>query len=684
MIRPRTLALVALAAAACSGTKEKPGALLHGPAAIAAFDGIVAHDDYALRPYLAIANERGDELRLIDLADNHVVESPGLAFPLSIPFVGRPMRVASADLHQAGRPSALAVVQAGSNVVDLIDTWSGYPTAVRQVALASDGEVLAIAGVAVTDGAATPQPVAGRARFVVALTGGRLEVIELTRGTGDEIVAAAPVTVSGLPYDVTSLSQAADPGVVYAGSLDLNPGYGIAKIALPANLAGAGPAAWYPTGVPIQHVAAVSYAFWDFATDTFAAAPTERVVAVPSPGACLPARSVCGMLLVNPSTGGLAAGWAPSESSILPMTLPAPVTGLVAAGRAASALMPLVSGAGTANTTALAAVTATDGAVYFVDVAHWAMISESSPLVGTGRTRVSSAASIVHAGSGPATIGLSDGTATTVDPKLLPARVKVTPGFTPDDDWKLTWQGILPGLDGRGGRFRRTGATRTVTVQVGTGPVFEQADLLALGVRAGDSVPVLSIDPYCIDFAVATAAADPIGSQVEVTVPPGSCLETVPDGADVPITLAIRASGLVLTGTKTGYAGRPTSGVPFTFAGTRQFYVTDKCTSTECIANWPGLTFPFPSGNALELTAVTLGTPAMDDALHFTTKSGVVPTARRPNVEGTVIGSVLPLGLALRDPGGAGAGVGVYASFNSGVVALFNTGSAANAMAVVR
>lgn len=688
MNRPSILAFLALAlaSAACSGGSEKPGAMFRGPAALAIFQGRVTHDDGGLHPYLAVANVRGDELRLVHLDDDEVVESPGLAFPLSVPVEGRPMLVASADMNEATKPSALAVVEAGAyvpglavaNVLDLIDTWNGFTQVATQVTLATDGEVLAVAPAAVPDGLGGR--LADRARFVVALTGGRLEIVELTRGTGNEIVAtrlASPL--SGLPFDVSSLSQGADPGFIYAGSMDGNPGFGLAKIALPADLTGwsataPGTVTWYETGLPIEHIAAVTYDFWDVGTGSYGAS-TERVVAVPTASACL---TVCGMLLVNPSTGALAAGWAPSETTLLPMSLPAPVTGVVAAGRAASALMPLVSGAGTVNTTAVAVFTATDGGIYFVDLAHWAIASDTSPLVGTGRTRASSAS--VYGG----TIGLSDGSGTTVDPALLPARVKVTPGFTADEDWTLTWQGILPGLDGRGGRFRRSGATRTVAVQVGTGPVFEQADLVALGVKAGDAVGVLSIDPYCIDFAVATATADPTGNQVEVTVPTGSCLETVPDGADVPITLAIRASGLVLTGAKTGYVGRPTPGAPFTFAGTRQFYVTDPCTSTECTANWPGLTFPFPSGAALELTAELIGTPAQDDHLHFTTKSGVTPAARRPVVDGKVIASPYPAGLALRDKGGSGVGVLVHASYTAGVVVILSSAAAANTMSVIR
>lgn len=716
MNRLRILAILALAVTACSGGSEKPGAMFRGPAALAVFQGRVAHDDGGLHPYLAVGNERGDELRLVHLDDNEVVESPGLAFPLSVPVDGRPMLVAAADMNEVTKPSALAVVEAGSyvpglpvaNVLDLIDTWNGFTTVATQVTLATDGEVLAIAPAAVPDGAGGK--VADRARFVVALTGGRLEIVELTRvAASDEIVAtrlAAPL--GGLPFDVTSLSQGADPGFIYAGSMDGNPGFGVAKIALPADLTGwsasaPGTVEWFTTGAPTRSIAAVSYAGWDYSTGVSdpAEAVVERVVVVPVPGECGPGKLVrCGLLSLDSGTGMLAPAWIPllkqvpsDEGHLLPIPVPAPVTALAAVGRAAAALMPVVSGAGTVNTSGLAVATATDGGIYFVDLAHWSMISETSPLVGAGKTRAS-AASVV-AGTASA-IGLQalGGTAYSAKSTELAARIRVTPGFTPDEDWTLTWQGILPGLETRGALFTRSGALRQVSVPLGAGPA--QVDLGALHVAVGDRVVITGIEAWCPSGTELEVADVSSGTYATVTVPAGNCLAAVPDLAQEPCVATFRAKDLILAGARTGYVGRPVAGTAFSYTGLRQFYVTDPCTTTECIANWMtapyALDFPFPLGPSVAFTAAyvdSTGTevtaePSRDTAIRFTTKSGVTPTARRPIVDGKVVASPYPAGLALRDLGGSGVGVQVHASYTAGVVVILSSGAAANSMTVVR
>lgn len=775
MSRVRLLAIATLVAAACSGTKDKPGAALHGPAALAVFEGYVYHDDGSFRPYLAVANERGDELRLVDLTDSQVVESPGLAFPLSVPFVGRPMMVASADLHDGPTmPWALAVIEAGSTTIDLIDTWTGYPVVVARVPLAADGEVLALASAAVPDATTPTSPAAGRARLVVAMTGGRLEIVELSRGKAGAVVATRLVDgtgqtfVRGLPFDASSLSQGGDPGRIYAGSLDVNPGYGIASVALPRDLTGwsaatAGNVNWYPTGAPIQSVAAVGYSLWSFATDSFDAALSERVVAVPAPSSCMPAKAVCGMLLVNPSAGGLAAGWAPGETTLLPMALPAPVLGLAAAGRTAAALMPLTSAAGTKNTSAFAAVTAADGAIYFVDVARWAMVSETSTLVGAGQTRVS-AASVV-AGALPKTtsaLGLWRLGGQSLTPVLsaaaadLPARIRVTPGFTPDDDWTLEWQGILPWLNQASATFTESGGTRTLSVRAGAGTF---ADLSSLHVRAGDLVEIGPVGSCTVssEAQISGTAGTPVTGTTVTLVPPAGkawtdlCVGGI-TGVTRDVAATFRALGLLLTGAKTGVAEpRPAKFVPSEFVKLpppnqtqdsttptdyslaanefkttapvdRLFYVTDPCTSTAtCDAAWKAaphadvpdtgttprptivnsLTFPFPTGPMLGFSVglvdpgcaapktaadcvATAPDPSRGAAIHFTTRSGVVPTGRRPIVDGRIVAADLPLGLALRDTGGSGVGVSVYASFTPGVLVLLSAGAATGTMAVLR
>lgn len=719
MKRISLIAAFAAAAAACSGGSEKPGALLRGPGALAVFDGIVAHGTGTIRPYLAVANERGDELRLVDTTDNEIVESPGLVFPLSVPFTGRPMLLASADLNEVEyRPSALLVIAAGSNVVELIDTWSGYPTVAARVQLEPEAEVLAMT--------AEPLPAGAGGRVVVALSGGRLEIIELARGAGDSIVPTLRrPALPPLTFDAASLAPSRTPGVVYAASRDLLPGalFGVARIALPQDLTGWDPAAAGTVKAldalaPTEAVAVATFDDWIFPTpgsppaqaDTWGGS-VERVIAVPVASACGEGKKVaCGLLALDPGAawggallGHLVPNSVAGESPYRPpIPIPAPVAGILATGRTSAELLTMTSGAGTQGTTGLAVVTATNGGIYLVDLARWAMASETSPLVGDRRARVAAAAPVPGASSAIGLWGL-DGSAPSALDAELSARVRVTPGFTPDETWRLTWQGVLPGLEARGATFEVSGGTRTLAVQLGTAP---GADLAKLGVADGDSVELRAIGAiaaYCPAGAEVAVSGAPAGSVVTLTVPAGSCLEAVPDPSSTSVVATVRASGLVLTGATAGYAGRPVAaaafGAEFQHAGRRLFYVTDACVAgSACASIWQvppydlTLKFPLPTGPAVGLLPAWLDAdgkivdvaPSRGTAIQFTTASGLTPSGRRPIVDGAAVASSLPSGLVLLDPGGAGTGVRVLASYTAGLIMDFWTSNGTGTMAVIR
>jgi len=114
------------------------------------------------------------------------------------------------------------------------------------------------------------------------------------------------------------------------------------------------------------------------------------------------------------------------------------------------------------------------------------------------------------------------------------------------------------------------------------------------------------------------------------------------------------------------------------------------------------LDFPFPAGPALGFVvgfvdtnpatcpppktpadcALTAPEPATGTAIHFTTRSGLVPSPRRPRISGAVVASALPSGLSILDNGAAG--VTVHASYAAGMVMIFDPASSITTMSVVR
>jgi hypothetical protein len=334
---------------------------------------------------------------------------------------------------------------------------------------------------------------------------------------------------------------------------------------------------------------------------------------------------------------------------------------------------------------------------------------------------VSVASTVV--GTSPSAIGLFglDGAAATIAVAALPARIRVTPGFTPDDAWTLTWQGTLPDLDGRAAVLGRDGGGLWLAVQVGALSPVSAASLDALGVEVGDTVEIGSISALCpagveltVNAILAGDATRP-GGRVQLDDPSvtGPCRDSLLAlGSSVGASATFRGSALVLAGVASGHAGRPAldlvapfdapaehlvDGTHFPPRFPRLFYVTDACAAgSECAAAWTvpplSLAFPLPSGPALGLAPglvdgdgnATDVLPLRGTSIHFTTASGLVPSVRRPIIKGTALASALPSGLALVDGGASGAGVQVYASFTAGLVMSFSTAVAPGAVAVIR
>ena len=223
----------------------------------------------------------------------------------------------------------------------------------------------------------------------------------------------------------------------------------------------------------------------------------DRVYAFLDPSRCGATQRIgCGIAVIDPVSGRLALDPAGVMPYMAPIAVPAVPVALVVSpppvnppsGSAeesiyAAPYMRIAPGSGVRLTTAVLEVPATDGLVYFVDLARWAIPNNGSMLrLATSRTAVTEA---VSGFAGEQRIGLWDVSPTTATPKGSPelvvtstelkAAVTVTPGYTPTDTWTATWQGVLPALSLRSGE---------------SGPVGDGRPWLALQVQANDAAGV--------------------------------------------------------------------------------------------------------------------------------------------------------------------------------------------------
>lgn len=530
-LRARSLAALAVCgalAAACGSTKVKSGLGLWQPGSVAVFNGYTLKNA-GLHPYLAVANTGRDELVLVDVVDDAPVTAPILFRPLAV-VVGqpRPTDVLSASLGDSTAAAPLAdllvVRSAGSSVLQVVKTWvlAGEAADPRVLpaldvdlaAGAGDAEVLAMvaAPVPLSDGAGGYTAAPGRVRVVAALSGQRLSVVEFTRQPDGSILPGAPVVqvlslaVGGgaARFDAVSLAvNPALPQLVYAASLDPIPTdagtvEGVAE--LDASLA---PGAWTWRGLdaraPTRLVAA-----WTLrerlagsagdGISALEATARNRVYAYLDPARCGATQRIgCGIAVIDREAGGLAADPAGGMPYMAPIAVPAVPVALVVSSPPAKApsqsveeaiyaapYMRIAPGSGNRLTTAVLEVPATDGHVYFVDLARWSIPNDGSILrLSTTRTAVTSAVAGV---ADEQRIGLWDVSPLTESPPSLPelqvtgtplrSAITVLPGFTPTDTWTATWQGVLPGLSIRKGE---------------TGPVGDGRPWLALQVQTADA-----------------------------------------------------------------------------------------------------------------------------------------------------------------------------------------------------
>jgi hypothetical protein len=371
-------------------------------------------------------------------------------------------------------------------------------------------------------------------------------------------------------------------------------------------------------------------------------------------------------------------------------------------------------------TPAVAAVTSTTGNVYLLDLGRGAPVNDVSFALNS-LPGVTTAATTAAGGTAqlvlradfpvvPSARQSTDAASTAVDPVTNPAvlarLVQVTPGFTGNHDYALTWQGALPGLDTRpavlavdatGAAFvgvqlrKAAGADASASSWV----VGAQVAAPELGVRVGDIAVVQCSTGAPEPKIAAILPGDAPGApQVQAGVAfPGGALRldsnpcgAVPGAPPQEVTLTVRAPELVLTRGVTGqgahveYVGRPppfdatsiTTGVvhalqwqPETSAlspeqlalarlARRVFYSEDNpCSSTPAgCPNTPWFVDPLTPGPVVAFKVAVLDPavpPSTDHlarnaAITFTTVSGYSPAFRRP-----VTAGVLPRALAVFD-----------------------------------
>ena len=350
------------------------------------------------------------------------------------------------------------------------------------------------------------------------------------------------------------------------------------------------------------------------AVETFETVARLRIYAILDPSGCGPDQAInCGIATLDES------GLLPDPSGEAPYRAPLPVSGIASS---IAIMYPPASGnarlsgdpfnpnltlmhvePSARNTTAVAAVTTSDGSVRLYDLGRFTPLNTGSALTtGVG---IYTAASYqpgdasdptsINAGK-PMFLGVwndfpipPSGTlvGVVVDPAFMKFFMQVTPGYTPSDNFYLSWQGNLPGLLTRRGLVGRalTGETYVaIQTNVGTSaqPTWTTTITLddpALGVHGGDIVVLTpddgslcpTGDPKRPDpevriatdtpFLPADAARFPGGA---VKIAAGSCFEQrLAPGQTAAATVTIRGSGLVLASGSLGYLGRPTFDQPF-------------------------------------------------------------------------------------------------------------------------
>lgn len=600
------LLCLSAALAACGGsTTPDPSIGLSFPTAVAVFHGYTQKNPSERRPYLAIANAGRGDLNLVDAVDDRPAPAPILIRALQVPALSGPMLLAAGSLGDGGA-DLLAVAAEGGSAVQLVETWSPANRVVLELDLAVDApgaQILSMVAAPVPEPAATAgvwQAAAGRARLVLGLAGGRIAVLDFERPdatTGEIVLASSAVQQVG--FDAVSLTTAPDVVHLYAATPDDVPaGSGVYGV---VELDGSGaPGAWttsiLPTRAPTRLVAT-----WrlmervDEDSEIFSPTPVDRVYAALDPVGCGASFPIdCGIAVVDPSPGvrGLLPDPIGEMPHLPPIRVPGQAIALVpgpppvrpptdaATDRDYGApYMRVIPTTGARATTGVLAVPTTLGRVYYIDLARRTVLNDRTMLRPTGgvetRTRADGLAY-----SGPegteqilAVVACADGTCEpTRDPTLALDAIKVTPGYTYDETWRLEYQGDLPELSGKPAQAGSTGGLVWVAAQSPDvrGSGFVNVVRLydpALGVHAGDLVTITStgltecpgsFDATVADFAVPDLSRYPGGALVLTAgaePEAQACLARLGAGA-TGLGLWVRAQGFLLAASAAGYAGR--------------------------------------------------------------------------------------------------------------------------------
>ena len=588
-LAPWLLAVVAFAG--CAKNTSRPSAKMNGPQGVAVYQGFGTDQPGVLRPLVAVANTRGDDLRIIDAVTDKVLAGPTVVEALSVPTEPRPSLIAAGSLHDqstAGAnvlkadllvvaPRGLVVSDTGGfgAVIQSIVTWDAQARVKQTIelgGLAPDGALTALLVAPVWE-EPTPgvlQKAANKARVLASTTTGELVSILATRDPDDatnptNAIVLGPPVAQPLGFACLDLALSTDGKRIYAATLDPIPGPGgVLGVAEFDNTVAAGPmpvrALSAPLGTTV--VAAIEVrGFQDNTTDpdfdTLDPLRLPRVYAVLDPAGCGRDRSMpCGIAVFDPALGTLAADPAGELPYQLPIQVPGEVVDIAVSGPPVKTdkegYLKFDPGSGLRWTQAFAGVATTSGRIYLVDLSHYGVGNALSPLVGSSATRVINSASYLPT-TDSAAIGIwweplpTEGT-----PAELPSvqfdslalrGIAVTPGYTSSETFTITYQGKLPGLSSRRAVAHVTsGAPSWIAIQdatgltgPGTSPWRSVARLYdpRLAVRVGDFIDVEA-------FPGGTCPGGTFEMQVSALLPPdpvlypGGAVAVTPSASQVP------------------------------------------------------------------------------------------------------------------------------------------------------
>jgi hypothetical protein len=570
--------LAAVALASCAKSTYRPTAKMNSPHAVAVFMGYGADQPGLLRPLVAVANNRGDDLRLLDAVTDKALESPTLVSALSVPVEPRPALLAAGSLHdQASDGTAIAKADllvvaprglvprsppAGPGTlgaaIQSIVTWDDKTRVDVTVDL---GDLLPEAALTSLLVVPVPEPdpallgawrpKANTARVLASTSDGALLSIEATRDLATDAIHLGPPVVQLLGFIALDLAVSADGTRVYAGTLDPVPGAGgVLGVAEFDNTVPAAPDRVMPVRALAARLGTTQVAAFDVAPflDNVPATPdfdsfgpaVPRVYAVLDPGSCGPDTSTpCGIAVIDPMLGTLTADPAGELPYQLPILIAGEVTDIAISGPPKvsdrQGYLKFNPGSGLRWTQSIAAAASTTGRIVLVDLSHFAVGNLVAPLAGGSGTRVVSSSSYL-AVPGSAALGIWYQPAG-ADPVLETGvkavnGVAVTPGYTKSETFTITYQGRLPGLVERRAVARVAAATPTwIAVQEATGltgPGTSAWRSVArlydprLGVQLGDLVEVKG-------FPVGVCPGGPFELVVTRFLPPDPAL--YPGGA---------------------------------------------------------------------------------------------------------------------------------------------------------